>query len=85
MFARGSNGSTWLEDEEVQSKRRFDPGQHRRVVVTEVEQRASAVKTSAPTNVTMNAGLMIARSIDWKAATKVRSSVRRSPGMIALL
>jgi hypothetical protein len=30
----------------------------------------------------MNHGLMIARSMDWKAMTKVRSSVFFRPGMI---
>jgi len=30
----------------------------------------------------MNQGLMIARSIDWNAVTKVRSSVAFRPGMI---
>jgi hypothetical protein len=35
-------------------------------------------------NESMNAGLMIARSIAWNAPTNVRSSVVRRPGMIAL-
>ena len=44
---------------------------------------ARPVNTSAPKKVAMNRGLMIARSIDWNAPTKVRSSVLPRPGMIA--
>src|SRR5215469_3705453 len=44
---------------------------------------AARVRTRAPAKaVVMNQGLMIARSMCWKAATKVRSSVWRKPGMI---
>ena len=44
---------------------------------------ARAVKPSAPKNQKNNQGLMIAVSICWKAPTNVRSSVLRSPGMMA--
>lgn len=42
----------------------------------------TAVSTGVPMKQAMNQGLMIARSIAWKAPTKVRSSVFASPGMI---
>jgi hypothetical protein len=43
---------------------------------------ATPVRIGAPKKLAMNHGLMMAVSIDWNAPTKVRSSVRRNPGMI---
>ena len=73
------------EDEQIQNKRGSIQGSTGLSSSPRWSSAASAVKTSAPKNVAKNAGLRIARSIDWNAATNVRSSVRRSPGMIALL
>jgi hypothetical protein len=47
-----------------------------------VERGGQTVKAKAPAKVAKNKGLMIAPSIAWNAPTKVRSSVRPSPGMI---
>ena len=44
---------------------------------------AAPANSSGPKNHSMKSGLTIARSIAWKAATNVRSSVARRPGMIA--
>ena len=46
------------------------------------EPRCYVNHACSPNAVSMNQGLMIARSSCWKAVTNVRSSVLRRPGMI---
>lgn len=52
------------EDDEVKDERSHNPRQLRSRLAGEVKQRGERSEHQRPKNVAMNAGLMIARSID---------------------